>query len=220
MPYLENHFRKQNADRSKKSTEFLFAADPQVRPCERAPPYRLREVRKHIEERGLVPGGFDQNKGRQPVYFTLVNALGSNPNKKYKAHKHFKSLYGAINVVDMDGAQKKILKFHQNAQWLHCLFRHDPKEYMKKVVHIRDRANAKARIRGSVAHTLSKRTPVITWWSQTKEYFLCTGYRPRYLAEVLQGTQCATEVPHNSGISLYQQKKIDNASSCQVKLKR
>ena len=33
----------------------------------------------------------------------------------------------------------------------------------------------------------------------------------RYLAEVLQGTQCATEVPNNSGISLYQRKKIGNA---------
>ena len=50
MPYLENHFRKQNADRSKTSTEFLFAANPQVRPCERAPPYRLREVRTSKKE--------------------------------------------------------------------------------------------------------------------------------------------------------------------------
>ena len=40
------------------------------------------EYEKNIKEKGLVPGGFDQNKGRQTVHFSLVNPLEENPNKK------------------------------------------------------------------------------------------------------------------------------------------
>ena len=91
--HSEKHFRKQtmgpsvhevtpSTSRGTRPTEFLIAVNPRVRTCEGAPPYRLRQVRKTIKEKRLVPGGFDQNKGRQTVQFSLVNRLDENPNKK------------------------------------------------------------------------------------------------------------------------------------------
>ena len=88
--------------RSKCSTEFLLAANPRLRLCERTQPYRLRKVRKTINEKGLVPGGFGQSKGRQAVHFTLASPLHRNPIKKHKSYKYgteISSHFGSSNMV-------------------------------------------------------------------------------------------------------------------------
>ena len=55
---------------------------------------------KAIKEKGLISGGFDQNKGQQAVQFALVDVLDKKPNKKYKACKHLKSLHDAMEGVE------------------------------------------------------------------------------------------------------------------------
>ena len=47
-----------------------------------------------------------------------------------------------------------------------------PKEHIKKVIHLRDRAHTKARIRGAIADCPSKNTPVATPWRKTRGYVL------------------------------------------------
>ena len=70
-------------------------------------------------------------------------------------------------VVDVEGAQKNNLKFQTLNGCVVC-FDKIPKEYIKKVIHIRDRADTEARIRGSVAHIPSKGKSVTTSWRQTR----------------------------------------------------
>ena len=66
--------------------------------------------------------------------------------------------------MDMEGAQKHNLKVYQPLNGCVICLDTIPKEYIKKVIRIRDRADTKARICGSVAHE----PPVTTsWWSQT-----------------------------------------------------
>ena len=50
---------------------------------------------KSIREKGLVPGGFDQNRGGQAVHFTLATRIR---NQKLKAYKHLNSHHDAIYV--------------------------------------------------------------------------------------------------------------------------
>ena len=127
--------------RSKSSTEFLLAADLRDRICERALPCGSQA----IKENGLGPGCFDQNKGGQAVHFTLVNPLNRSTR------------------LDMEGAQKKKnLTFYQTLNGGVICFDAIPKEDIKKVIHIRGRADTKARIRASVAYILSKREQVDT----------------------------------------------------------
>ena len=78
--------------------------------------------KKH-ERKDSYEAGFDQNKGRQAVHFTLVNPLDRHANKKYEACAHFKSHHDAIYVVDMEGAQKNNLKFYQTVN--DCVVRFD-----------------------------------------------------------------------------------------------
>ena len=85
----------------------------------------------------------------------LSAPLDKNPRQKNKAREHLKSHHDAMYFVDMGGPQKKNLKFYQT---LICFF-------MCQVIHIRERADAKARVRGSVAHLPSKRATVTPSWS-------------------------------------------------------
>ena len=91
-----------------------------------------------------------------------------NPNKQNTSHKHFKSDHDVIYVVDMEGAQKKNLKFDQTLNGSVICFDTIHLEYIKKAIHTRDRAEAEGRTHGSVVHIPSKRTLVTTWWSQTR----------------------------------------------------
>ena len=79
--YSDHHFRKTERGPfcAYRGAGFpptlLLAADPRVRPCERALPYRLCKVRtKPSTNKGLVPGDFDHFRGRQAVQLTLVNS--------------------------------------------------------------------------------------------------------------------------------------------------
>ena len=107
----------------------------------------------------------------------------------------------------MEGAQKKNLKFDRTLNGCVICFDTIPLEYIKKAVRIRDRAKAKDRIHGSVAHIPSKRTQVTTSWSQTRS----TSYAKVIDKDTLsEEALCATQVLHTSGNSLHHHKKIGN----------
>ena len=161
---------------------------------------------KAIEGTCVVPGGYDQNKGRQAVHVTLVNLLDKNPNTKYKADKHFESHHDAIYVVNTEGAAEE-LQVPPNARWLRFLFRRDPQGFcIKQVIHIRDRSETYARSQCSRTHFVNM-APVTTSWSQTMNISY---------ANVVEKDTCyskffeKTEVSHTSGDSLHHQKKIGN----------
>ena len=42
-------------------------------------------------EDGLVPGGFHHKRGRQGVYFTLVDALDPRPDPQFGGYTHVKT---------------------------------------------------------------------------------------------------------------------------------
>ena len=125
------HSRKQHVDpalRSPRSTELLLAAKPRARRCQRAPSYHIgnAEYKKNFIERG---GSFDQNKDR---HFTLVSPSDRNPNKKHNAYNHFKTHQDAIYVADMEGAQKKNVKFYHTLSGLVVCVDTITKEYVRK----------------------------------------------------------------------------------------
>ena len=105
----------------------------------------LPKTVKILELRSKQRSASSSHHGRQP--------LGQKHQQKHKGH-------GRRAQVEPQVVQ--------NAPWLRFLFRHDPKEYIKKVIHIVGRADTKARMHVSVAHRLSKRTPVATPWSETR----------------------------------------------------
>ena len=128
---------------------------------------------KAIKQKDIVPGGFDQDKGRQPVHFTLVKHVGSkNPNKKYEAYTHFKFHHDAIYVVGMVGAQKNNVKFHQMLNGCVLCLGTTPRSTSRKTSTVRDTAGAEATIRGAAAHIRLKWTQMAASWSLTRIYFL------------------------------------------------
>ena len=133
----------------------------------------------HLEQLFEVRGG--HSLGDQPqlwcrtferFLFASSSRLSAtwtkNPNKQNTSHKHFKSDHDVIYVVDMEGAQKKNLKFDQTLNGSVICFDTIHLEYIKKAIHTTDRAEAEDRTHGSVVHIPSKRTLVTTWWSQTR----------------------------------------------------
>ena len=87
-----------------------------------------------IKEGGFVLGGFSQNRGKQAVYFALVNALDETADPQFEAYKLFelKSYHVAIYVVDMVRAKEEHYSFfklstvaYYSVQRLRTLLQHD-----------------------------------------------------------------------------------------------
>ena len=55
------------------------------------------------------------------------------------AHKHFKSHHSSVYVVDTDGALKNNIKFNQTLNGSVISLDTISKEYIKNVIHLRDR---------------------------------------------------------------------------------
>ena len=127
MLYLENIFPTQNVD-------LVCIKEIQGHSGARIP-YRAGRVRS--------------TKKVDKQFASRSLTFGEIPNNKYKAYKH----HDAISVVDVEGAWKKNLKFFKTLNGCALCFDTIPKEYIKKVIHIRDRA----RNRGSVTHIPSKK---------------------------------------------------------------
>ena len=63
----------------------------------------------------------------------------------------------SLHVVDVKGAQQENFEFNQTLYGCVSCFK-SPKEFINKVVRIRDKAETYATIRGAVAHIPSKRS--------------------------------------------------------------
>ena len=72
--------------------------------------------------------------------------LEQKPEQEGHGWQTFKSHHAAICVVDMEGAQKKNLKFYQTLNGCVVCFDTIPREHIKKVIYIRDRADTKTKI--------------------------------------------------------------------------
>ena len=82
----------------------------------------------------------------------IFRAHGQKPRQPVQSYEHMTLHHNAVYVVDMSGAQQKgNFKFYQTVNGC-SVFDTFPEEYIKKVVHIRDKAENFARIRGAVAH--------------------------------------------------------------------
>ena len=84
--YSENHFRKQNVNLlyiktiqghsgARMQPHFFSRQILELGRAEELHHSGYAKFENNIEERGLVPGGFDQNEGPQAVHFTLVSPL-------------------------------------------------------------------------------------------------------------------------------------------------
>ena len=81
-----------------------------------------------------------------------IHSFSLKPRQPVQSYEHMTLHHNAIYVVDMSGAQQKgNFKFYQTVNGC-SVFDTFPEEYIKKVVHIRDKAENFARIRGAVAH--------------------------------------------------------------------
>ena len=118
----------------------------------------------------------------------------------------------AIRVVGMEGARKKTLKFHQTING--CVFGFDmtPKEYIKNVIHIWDRAQIQMPAVAVQLHTYRRKVSL-----------LCQGHRRGYPAGGNSTRRRSST--HTSGHSLFtNRRKLATAdrgalSSCRVEIK-
>ena len=131
-PYSENHFRKHTSRQSRDIQEQEFnrisSRGPSLSQILAKELFHSGYARyeKAIEERRLVPGGFDQNKGPQAVHVTLVSPLDKKTNKQYKAPKHFYvSPRRDLRCGHGRRAEERQLEVRPHAQWQRYLFRHD-----------------------------------------------------------------------------------------------
>ena len=171
------HTRNPRTSRGKDSTEFLLAADPGVRPCERAPPNRLRRKRqKPSNKRSSCQAGFALYKDRQAVHFMLFSPLDETQKIQYKDCQHY--------FVDMGRAQEKNIKFYHTFNGCIVCFDTIPKECTKKVIRSMDRTGTEAGLRGAVAHTLSEKDASDTIVEPDRQGVPLTekGCRQRYFA--------------------------------------
>ena len=134
-------------------------------------PASCQHMKTWKKDKVLVQGAFGQkNKSRRSlVHFTLVKHLTT----KYRTHKHFKSHHDANYVENMEGAQNNNFKFYQTNNGCVICFDTIPKEYIKKVIHIRDRGSHESQdSRFSCTHTIEKDASdnVV---EPDKGYFLC-----------------------------------------------
>ena len=136
-------------------------------------PYRLRKEQNSIQrKRRLVPGGFEGNKGRQAVYFTLVNTVDRNPDKKYEAYNSG-SLTTKRSALWTWRARK--LKNSTSTKPLTngCVIRFNTilnRMHQKKVIHRRD--NGERHTPGFAARWCAYREDGRSWH---KEYLNCKG---------------------------------------------
>ena len=93
--------------------------------------WRFRSTRQPSNKEGWYQAASKVTKGRQAVYFLLVNSMDLNIDKKYKAHKHLKPHRGTVNVVDMAGAQKENFEFRETLNGCVICFVTIPREYIK-----------------------------------------------------------------------------------------
>ena len=186
----ENHFRKQNVDAlytraihghsgGEHFSRIFLVADRRVRPCERAPQYRPRKVRKkHRRERQAAS---IRNKGPQQVHVTLVNLLDKKTRTNSTPLTSTSSLSTTRSTLSTWKARnKRNLKFDRALNGCVVSFDTIPEDHMKKVIHIRARVKAKTTIDGSVVHVPRKGR----WWQRRgarKRTPLCKGSRQRYL---------------------------------------
>ena len=166
--------------------------------CKRALPYQgLAKYEAAMKAGWLEPVGFEGNERRQAVYSLLVNPLDNNPNKKNKDYKHLKSHHDAIYVVDMErernGRTSSSTKSSTAAWTASTRF---PRSTSQKVIHVRDKAETDASIRGAVANIPSKRTFVTAPWKMTR----CTSIALVIDKDtLLERALFVTEVPRTSG---------------------
>ena len=184
--------------RSKHSIEVLLAADPRVRPCDRALPYRAREVRNsHRRKKGSNLAAAIKNKSRQAVHFTpltpwtktrtrstrLTN-ISSFTTTRYTlcTRKARRTTTSSLTKRSMAA-----LSVSKRSQGVHPAS-HPQKGQSSNQSH-------KASDRGLVAHVPSKRTSVAALWKKTR-----STSHARMIGKVtlLRETLCATEVPLTS----------------------
>ena len=66
-----------------------------------------------IKSGELVPGDFEQSKGRKAVHCSLVSPLDQNPETKYKPYIHQKSHQDQVLAIDLEAAQSSLDLFSQ-----------------------------------------------------------------------------------------------------------
>ena len=91
-----------------------------------------------IQSGELVPGEFEQGKGRKAVHCSLVSPLDQNPETKYKPYIHQKSHHDQVFAIDLESAQSSLDLFSQttNGSVLWC----DTvqAEFLFKIIRLRD----------------------------------------------------------------------------------
>ena len=124
-----------------------------------------RSTRNHEEIRARIWRLRSEQVDKQ--FTALSSTPGTKSNNTKLTNTLKQSHHNAIHVVDMEGVQKNILKVSQTLNGCVKYFNTIPKECIKRVIHIKDRADSKATTRGSMAQIPSKKTPVTTPWSKT-----------------------------------------------------
>ena len=102
-----------------------------------------------IKQGGLVQAASKVTKDDKQFTLRLSTPWTATMTKPQPHHD-------AIYVVDMEGAQQTDFKFYQTINGCVSCLNTIPKEYIKKVIHIREKADTYARIRGAVAFATSE----------------------------------------------------------------
>ena len=190
MLYSENQFRKQNADlfyitavqghsgARQDSTAFALTPVPRVDLRKRALHYRLRKVRaRHQKEkRGRTKRLSMLTKDDMQFTSRTPSTLGQV--RKMQGLENTKSHHDADLLWTWKARRKRTSRFHQRLNGCVICFT-IPKEYIKKSHPPSTTADANARIRGAVAHILSKRATVTKLWSKRRRFSHVKGYRQK-----------------------------------------
>ena len=126
----------------------------------------LRCTRRPSNKEDWYQAASRVTKDDKKVHFTLFNSMDTNPDTRFKAHKHVSPRRGTLWT--WKASSTRTLSSTKPSTAATSVCDTNPKEYIKKVIQIRDRTDTKARIRVSVAHKQSKRAPMTRSWSQTR----------------------------------------------------